>query len=803
MRLKDITVCGFRGFKDKQTMNLDRNLVLVRGRNGSGKSSLVEAIEWLFFDEISRKKKSACKSEYSGDFLRNLHCEKNEETYVELLAEIHGKETKLKKKLVSPEKKEYYIDGKEVDDFSSLGISFADVFKPVLSQIEVKHYVETDPKDRWEETSKILGLGILSELRTDLQELVSSKKAESLYVSTKKVYDGIESDLKGFAELDKLHSILEKRPFGPLVFEDLLVKAITGTYSLATKSVDELGNTVDEELKKLAQKSEDFEIMSRLMVPGTSVVKDLLRLTEEVKELFSMVKQFRSFDAELYRFLEIGKNLIHEPTCPFCLEETLTAEKRHQIDIRIKENEQAGTLLSSINSTIGKGRQSIEEYCAKILLSVNIIALEKIRERIQCNAEYSNEVNRIDSLEKQIDELNEAGSAVKAMLTALVDYAKSISEGRTKFDERKTEHNLAEVEVSVSTIETVLTGLRDDTQLLCASLISKAPSLSAEEKAELNKAMLFRKMLGHLQDIKYVGIYESNLDTVSALIGKIEEFEKEKSKQLLTDLNEKIRNFYMKLNPREKTQFSEIAPTKGKSRRMQLKAISYGKNMNPVSCFSESHMNCLCLSIYFSQRVLNNPYWDFVILDDPVQSMDEDHAKNLIRIIDEVHMKKQVIVLSHNARFCQDFTDLFYGQDYLFYEFSGDSKEGPRIDLKQAPFQTYIANAKEYCGGNTEERATSGNNLRKAIERFTADVLIHIGKRGHAKVYELSLDERLDKIETAKLMTLKEIGEIKSVLNVCDASCHEPPRREVTSRELTDGIEVIDSLFSKYLCAQT
>ncbi len=106
-RLKEITISAFRGYNESQTIKLDNGVVLVKGSNGSGKSSLAEAIEWLFFDEISRRKKSLCKSEYSGDFLRNLHSEKTQETFVELVAEIKGVDITLKKKLLSPEKKEY------------------------------------------------------------------------------------------------------------------------------------------------------------------------------------------------------------------------------------------------------------------------------------------------------------------------------------------------------------------------------------------------------------------------------------------------------------------------------------------------------------------------------------------------------------------------------------------------------------------------------------------------------------------------------------------------------------------------
>ena len=799
MRLKEITISGFRGFKDKQTLDLNNNLILVRGGNGSGKSSLVESIEWLFFDEISRKKKSLCRSEYSGDFLRNLHCDEDQETFVELLIEVAGKEIRLKKELVSPEKKTHCVDGSTVDDFSSLGISFADVYKPILSQVEVKHYVETDPKDRWEETNKILGLGVLSELRTDLQELLGSKRALNQYILSQKVHDGIESDLGSLSTLNSLHSKMEKRPFKAQDFENQLIRTITHTYSLSNKSVDELGQIIDAELRKLAQKSQDFEVARILIVPDRSLITYPSRLAEEAKQLFSMIEEFRPFKAELYRFLEIGKDLIHETTCPFCLEKTLTAKKRKQIDARIKENKEAETLLSKINSKIEKTRQSSGEFCTSSSVSLNTYALEKIEERISRNTDYSNETTKIDAIKEQITASTKSVARLKAEMDNLIEDAESISQGRKELDEVRIEREIANVQESASLTEKGLNKLRDDLQSLLTLLVSKTPNLSAQEKVELNKAILFRRMIDHLKDIKYVGIYENNLKKITDLIGEIEKFEKAKSEQLLTDLNEKIKKFYIRLNPNEKTQFSEISPTKGKSRKMQIKAISYGKDMNPVSCFSESHMNCLCLSIYFSQRVLDNPYWNFVVLDDPVQSMDEDHAKNLIRIIDDVRTKKQVIVLSHNAKFCQDFTDLFYGQNYLFYEFSGQSKEGPKINLKQAPFETYIAIAKKYCNGNMEERAIAGNNLRKAIERFTSDMLIHKGKRSHAKVYELNLDERLDKIETNQLLTLKEIGEIKGVLNVCDAASHEPPRTEVTSKELIDGIEVMNALFLEYL----
>lgn len=799
MRLREITISGFRGFKDKQTLNLEENVILVRGLNGSGKSSFVEALEWLFFDEISRKKKSFCKSEYVGEFLRNLHCEKTLETYVEVLADIGGKEVRLKKKWMSPQKNECYVDDSPVKDFSALGISFAGVYKPILAQVEIKHYVETDPKDRWEETNKILGLGVLSEFRTALQELLNSKKKESRYESSRKVLYGLESDLKEFSELQGLSKAIAHRPFSMKTFEEELIKSITNTYSLETKLIDELSQSIDREILKSVQRDEKFENIQALTIPDHTTVDYPQKSTEDLEQIFHSLKEMRTANVDFYKFLEIGKRLIEDATCPFCLEKTLTDKKLELVDKRMKETKSTMELSSEISANLEKLRQLKREMDLKITASLDISIIEKVKVRILRDVENTIEAKKMDSMMKQSTSFSKIFARFNKELECLIDESALILEGTTQFDEAKIKSGMITLKEDAKRIKHVLSEIRDNLQSLFGTLIAETSRLSTEEKTELNKALLFRRIVDHLEDIKHVGIYESDMNQILDLIEKVEKFEKYKSKKLLESLNKQIKKFYSRLNPGEKIGFFEISPTKGRSRRIRIKATSYGKAMNPVSCFSESHMNCLCLSIYFSQRILRNPYWKFVILDDPIQSMDENHAKNLIRILVEIAKEKQVVVLSHNAKFCQDFRDLFYGTDYLFYEFSGYSKTGPRIELKQAPLDAYISIARSLHSGNMEERANAANNLRKAIERLTLDMLIYKGKKGRGKASELKLDERLEKIEILKLLVLEEIGEIKAVLKVCDAGSHEPPRREITPEELLDGIATIENLASKHL----
>ena len=171
MNLKQLTICGFRGFNRLQSISLDNDIVLVYGLNGTGKSGLVEALEWLFYDEISRKTRSLCKSEYTSDCIKNIHYNEEENPYVELTIVKDSEEIKLRKELISATRSKLSINGKEVSDFSSLGISFDLIHKPILGQTEIKRFVDTEQKDRWEEISKILGLEELADIRMSLLTL--------------------------------------------------------------------------------------------------------------------------------------------------------------------------------------------------------------------------------------------------------------------------------------------------------------------------------------------------------------------------------------------------------------------------------------------------------------------------------------------------------------------------------------------------------------------------------------------------------------------------------------------------------
>lgn len=52
VKIKTISLSGLRGVKGKLELPLNKKSALFYGDNGSGKSSIVDAFEWFYFDRV-------------------------------------------------------------------------------------------------------------------------------------------------------------------------------------------------------------------------------------------------------------------------------------------------------------------------------------------------------------------------------------------------------------------------------------------------------------------------------------------------------------------------------------------------------------------------------------------------------------------------------------------------------------------------------------------------------------------------------------------------------------------------------
>ena len=83
IKLKNITLQGFRGARDKFFVNFESPVrsLLVYGDNGTGKSTISDGIEWFFFDKIDHLSSEEI-AKHEG--IRNKELKKRRQCYVEI-----------------------------------------------------------------------------------------------------------------------------------------------------------------------------------------------------------------------------------------------------------------------------------------------------------------------------------------------------------------------------------------------------------------------------------------------------------------------------------------------------------------------------------------------------------------------------------------------------------------------------------------------------------------------------------------------------------------------------------------------
>ena len=84
-KIKAISISGIRGIRELLPLDLNTKSVLVYGDNGSGKSSLSDALEWFYFDQIDHLSGEEIGRRKGKDALRNIFIPDEEDSFVEIL----------------------------------------------------------------------------------------------------------------------------------------------------------------------------------------------------------------------------------------------------------------------------------------------------------------------------------------------------------------------------------------------------------------------------------------------------------------------------------------------------------------------------------------------------------------------------------------------------------------------------------------------------------------------------------------------------------------------------------------------
>lgn len=91
----------------------------------------------------------------------------------------------------------------------------------------------------------------------------------------------------------------------------------------------------------------------------------------------------------------------------------------------------------------------------------------------------------------------------------------------------------------------------------------------------------------------------------------------------------------------------------GPSRRLDLKVTIDGADGAALGVMSQGELNALALCLFLPRAMLPESPFRFLVIDDPVQSMDPARVDGLAVVLDEVARQRQVIVFTHDDRLAE------------------------------------------------------------------------------------------------------------------------------------------------------
>lgn len=808
MRLLELTVRNFRGFGPAvDPIDLDADLVLLFGPNGHGKTSLAEAIEWLFYGTTKRRLRGEdySKSEYANTFA-NVHG--GAPTEVTVRACVGGREALLSRVLGPRETSTTFVDGIAAN-FSSLGIQALDAFYPVVAQHGLQTFVHAKPKDRRDAICAALGLEELTALKgaldsarssfqrtppktvidarihlkalaADLHTVPSASAVSERWSSTPAVVDQVQDE----QALLKAASVLTGQ-FAPTSAEALA--RLRETRQTAGKAVFDTGPIALGEAHG-ANREAAFAALSTLGQASRAVDDAVATLAGETAAAYS---------AAILAFWTEGLALAGEgDACPMCEDDTLPAARKAELKARLEDS--AATVAAGARLT-----ERLRDWQGLFKPAVAAVAGLGIR---GLDAEGRGHLVRLLGPDVAVPPFLQAHESFLLAQRALGEALQADRDANVATPELSAKpetlptliEQRAEARDGLASAIAEFTAKLDLYEVAWAAIAGSVAAKIAADDA-VGRIDAVGKSLRALPEVALLARYAAVLDEAQDLIRSVEQTAQGKQEELLKSRGQEVADLYRLLNQGAAVGFEAMEPAND---ALKLHATSFGKRMPAAANLSECQLNCLGLAVWLMRATTPTSPFGFVVLDDPVQAMDDDHAEafivNIVPHLLDVH-GKQVVVLSHVRTVTDRLRAINLHRPIRQYHYENFHQDGPVI-VHQARLQQMLASIAGAAAGNDDNRQYAVDQLRVLIEAVVREL--------HLKQTGVAAPAKFDAANSGELLTLfqsipgtqqsEHVG-LKDTVRFCDPAHHTQVGYSVPLHSnIQPHIDRVKGLMKKY-----
>ena len=589
MRIKSIELAWFRGAATPVALEPNGKSMVVYGENGSGKSSFVDAVEYV----VNNNGIEHLKNEYSGSHLVNAipNTHKSESDKTTLKFQFRDD---------SQLNVEFRPSGSsKISGAEHIGMPNWQYRQTVLRQDEVSRFIHDRKGEKYSALLPLLGLTEMEFAAENLHKLTRYVEVESHIVENKTKLKQMEQ-----------HQI---DTFGSPADEDILqaVDILYREYCDSDPTVSDPMSRCDELKTAINGRIQEYAPTDRLRFLLRKVTET--RLEDHVVAVrasgVQLASSMDSLTGEKLAVLksadDFAKRLTETETvaCPACGQSIAVDAFREHI---AKESDR----LKDINDTFITYRATIGTVCDALILLRSTLAAPELQ-TWRCETTDQETLKGFANLEAM--DIN------------------SLRQSCTDDDLKAIEGTIAPIVVA-------------------ADLASRdSPPDIQKLTVDLEKAEGAHYVLGTGRVRKDVAAVEALLGWIITLEQRVRLSIRQKAERIISGISHDVKSMWETLHPGKAIDNVRLSMPIGSDKAIDVVLTFHGRDQeSPRLTLSEGFRNSLglCIFLAMAKRVADTERPLF--LDDVVVSLDRTHRGMILELLEKEFSDRQVIILTHD-----------------------------------------------------------------------------------------------------------------------------------------------------------
>lgn len=773
VKIKSINISGIRGIIKPLMLNLNNKSLLLFGENGSGKSSLTDAVEWYYSDGVKHLISKETVSTKGRGSLRNLFIPDNEDAFVSI--EYSNNKLNATKTIDNSLKSS---TSNTTDDFKNYLLATQSE-NLILRYRDLVEFITATPGEKLEKLQNIIGFSAVVDVR-DLLKKSAGRIVRNINAAN---YDNQKNAQQSV--------VLENLGQNAYTDDQLFAGANQLIKPLQIGKDIKSHNDIQAVLKAIEIK--DDTVLLEQISFYTKVGENLTEIVGNIDSIHSSYTAYHTIytdlrkdpeniqNLQLLALLKEGQNVlkndvVQDDYCPLCLKEKSKIELIKELNERIKELEE-----------LEEENDKLEEHG------------QKLKDILRVNN------NMIDGLlkEKFFKEEQQASllgkvQQIKISLNAFFDQLKKEITAKDQIREP------SKIQIDKKAISKFAKEVQDTAKALTES---KGSNIKFHIYTKLFHAIT---AYNQYQNIKrQQEILTKQQKTFQLLFDDFIKRQEEALNVFLKVFSTSINEYYTTMNPNEKIEDIKLVTIKDKNNDLVGITIEYSffdeTKTPPIAYLSESHINCLGLSFFLASVKAFNKQNDFFVLDDVISSFDRSHRSRFSKLLTDKFGDYQIFLLTHERGFFELVASDVKSKGFLIQDFKWSKENGVVIEEGITDIKDRILKKFE-----NKDKEGLGNDIRvyteKVMKKITYSIEAQVPFRYNEINEKRMVPELLDAVHSR---ILKKSNELKNKVNIqklkgmpmfiANVTSHDNEFTE-SMEDLTVIWEDIEEIISNFYC---